>query len=259
MKKAVFFDIDGTIWNERMEIPESTILAIRGMRRQGHYAFICSGRSRANIRDPKLLGIGFDGILAGCGTDVEYHGEKIFELLLAPEQISRVMEICKRNQMSALLEGPRCCYYRPEEFVGDFYIEYLKKELGADMKVMDDCTAFEVNKFSVALHDTDIEQVTKELGADFDVVTHHAKLIEILPHGYTKATGIQTICEKLGIRREDTYAFGDSANDLEMLSYVGHGIAMGNGTDAVKQTAEYVTASVMKDGIRAGLQHYGLL
>jgi hypothetical protein len=259
MKKAVFFDIDGTLWNEHMEIPESTITAIQGMRDNGHYAFICSGRSKANIRNPRLLGIGFDGILAGCGADVEYHGEKIFELLLAPEQISQVLAICKKNHMSALLEGPRYCYYRPEEFVGDFYIEYLKKELGADLKVMDACETFEINKFSVALHGTDIAQIEKELGADFDVVTHHEKLIEILPHGYTKATGIQMVCEKLGIRREDTYAFGDSANDLEMLSYVGHGIAMGNGTDAAKQAAEYVTAPVMEDGIRAGLQHYGLL
>lgn len=66
MKKAVFFDIDGTLWNYQMQIPESTVLAIRKLRENGHYAFICSGRSRSNIQSPKLLGIGFDGVVASC-------------------------------------------------------------------------------------------------------------------------------------------------------------------------------------------------
>ncbi|MEI3339131.1 MAG: HAD hydrolase family protein [Eubacterium sp.] len=41
--------------------------------------------------------------------------------------------------------------------------------------------------------------------------------------------------------RSDTYAFGDSANDMEMLKYVGCGIAMGNATPQVKEIADYVT------------------
>lgn len=51
-KKAAFFDIDGTIWNIHSEIPESTVKAIRLLRENGHLAFLCSGRSRAYIRDP---------------------------------------------------------------------------------------------------------------------------------------------------------------------------------------------------------------
>ena len=75
----------------------------------------------------------------------------------------------------------------------------------------------------------------------------------------TKATGIQKVCEMLAISHEDTYAFGDSANDLEMLSYVAHSVAMGNGTDEVKRTAEFVTTGVNEDGIYNGLLHYGLI
>jgi hydroxymethylpyrimidine pyrophosphatase-like HAD family hydrolase len=67
MKKAVFFDIDGTLWNYKMQIPQSTVSAIRKLRENGHYAFICSGRSRSNIQSPDLLGIGFDGVVASCG------------------------------------------------------------------------------------------------------------------------------------------------------------------------------------------------
>ncbi len=44
MKKAVFFDIDGTLWDEKMRVPESTAAAIHKLRENGTYAFICSGR-----------------------------------------------------------------------------------------------------------------------------------------------------------------------------------------------------------------------
>ena len=59
-RKALFFDIDGTIWNMKNEIPESTVRAIRALREKGHLTFLCSGRSRAFIQEPKLFDIGFD-------------------------------------------------------------------------------------------------------------------------------------------------------------------------------------------------------
>ena len=86
MKKIAFFDIDGTLWNEHMQVPESTTEAIRELRADGNYAFLCSGRSRSNIRSEKILGIGFDGIVAACGTHIEYEGKKVCERLLTPEE-----------------------------------------------------------------------------------------------------------------------------------------------------------------------------
>ena len=67
----IFFDIDGTLWDEKMQIPESTIPTIKQLQKNGHKTFLCSGRSRSNINDKRLLGIGFDGIVATCGNHVE--------------------------------------------------------------------------------------------------------------------------------------------------------------------------------------------
>ena len=69
-KKAVFFDIDGTLYDHETGISDSTKEGIARLKENGHYAFICTGRSMAAVFDPELLGMGFDGIVAGCGTYV---------------------------------------------------------------------------------------------------------------------------------------------------------------------------------------------
>lgn len=58
MRKAVFFDIDGTIWDEKHQIPDSTREAFRKMKDQGHYLFISSGRTRVFIPDQELMPLG---------------------------------------------------------------------------------------------------------------------------------------------------------------------------------------------------------
>ena len=91
--KAVFFDIDGTIWDAHMWIPESTKRAIRALRENGHLTFICSGRTRAFIQAEELLDLGFDGIIAGCGTYIEEHGKELFYKKIEEQEAERVLAI----------------------------------------------------------------------------------------------------------------------------------------------------------------------
>jgi hypothetical protein len=74
--------------------------------------------------------------------------------------------------------------------------------------------------------------------------------------GESKAKGIRKLVESLGMDMEDTVAFGDGRNDVEMLSEVGFGIAMGNGADEAKEVANYVTDDVDKNGIEKALDKF---
>ncbi len=130
MKKAVFFDIDGTLWNYQMQIPESTVLAIRKLRENGHYAFICSGRSRSNIQSPKLLGIGFDGVVASCGAHIDFHKETAYQVLLTEKQVTHALNVLKKYHMPVVLEGPEYVYVNESDFLDDPYVIHLRKELG---------------------------------------------------------------------------------------------------------------------------------
>ena len=99
----------------------------------------------------------------------------------------------------------------------------------------------------------------KGLCADYEMMVHDIPVMEIVPKGCSKGTGIQLVCRKLGIAREQTYAFGDSVNDLPMFEAAGHSIAMGNASEFVKQQASYVTDTLHQDGIYHALEHFGLV
>ena len=94
---------------------------------------------------------------------------------------------------------------------------------------------------------------------DFDCIYHNAEFIELVPKGFSKVKGIEAIIEHLGIEVEDTYAFGDSLNDIDMLKYVKYGIAMGNSSPEVLEIVNYRTDNIENDGIYNGLKQFKLI
>lgn len=263
-KKAAFFDIDGTIWNFQNEIPESTIQAIRELKKNGILTFINSGRTRAFIQNENLLTIGFDGIVSGCGTMIEYHGKTVFLRLLDPKTASQTLEIIRRYGFRPVLEGPEYIYFELNEFAGDVYGQKLIAELGPHFKtIRGSAGEWQIQKLSCATNDCDTAscyaELDRTLDAPFDYLIHNPDVVEIVPKGFSKGTAIEHVCELLNIDLQNTYSFGDSINDLEMIRTAGHGIAMGNGTDEIKAAADYVTTSLNEDGIWNACRHFGLI
>ncbi|NOW34989.1 HAD hydrolase family protein [Clostridium beijerinckii] len=117
-KKAVFFDIDGTLYNHEVGVPKSTIKGIRQLRENGHLAFISTGRARAMISQD-LIDIGFDGILASCGCYVEYDGNVVYNIDLEKQIADNAISALKNNKVFCILEGQDYLYMDEEEFIDD--------------------------------------------------------------------------------------------------------------------------------------------
>jgi Cof subfamily protein (haloacid dehalogenase superfamily) len=81
-------------------------------------------------------------------------------------------------------------------------------------------------------------------------------LVEISPPGVSKATGLAEVARRQGIDAADVVAFGDMPNDLEMLRWAGHGVAMGNAHPALLAEADEVTASNADDGVALVLERW---
>ena len=72
--------------------------------------------------------------------------------------------------------------------------------------------------------------------------------LDLAPEGVSKASGLQWVCSELGVDAADVLAIGDGRNDIEMLSWVGRGVAMGQAPQVVHDAADASTLSVNEDG-----------
>jgi Cof subfamily protein (haloacid dehalogenase superfamily) len=83
-------------------------------------------------------------------------------------------------------------------------------------------------------------------------------LVEIVPLGTSKATGVEELARPLGIGNDEVVAFGDMPNDIPMLLWAGLGVAMGNAHPEVLAAADEVTAPNSDDGVARVLERWWL-
>jgi HAD superfamily hydrolase (TIGR01484 family) len=80
--------------------------------------------------------------------------------------------------------------------------------------------------------------------------------LDLAPEGVSKASGLEWVCRELGVDAADVLAIGDGRNDIEMLTWAGRGVAMGQGPQVVKDAADHVTGTVHEDGAATELRRY---
>ena len=83
-------------------------------------------------------------------------------------------------------------------------------------------------------------------------------MLELLPPGSSKASALKVLLQDLKIAPENVMAMGDAENDIEMIQLAGVGVAMGQAEQAVKDAADYVTASCDQDGVAQAIERYVL-
>ncbi|MCI8513239.1 MAG: Cof-type HAD-IIB family hydrolase [Lachnospiraceae bacterium] len=260
-QKCVFFDIDGTIYNFADGVTPSAREAIRKLRENGHLAFLCTGRSPAHIpRD--VLEIGFDGVIGLGGAYIEYRGEEIVSRLIPDEEAKAIVRhFYEEMGMYPILEGPVYVYADREELKEERVLTYeLYADILGDRMRPFRSEHYEAAKITICYrnrgyHPEDFACLAEK----YEVHPNRYGAVEITPKNCSKAGAIETLLTYLGKTREDTYAFGDDNNDLEMLGYTRFGVAMGNANPEVRETARYHTASVTEDGVADALKNFKLI
>jgi Cof subfamily protein (haloacid dehalogenase superfamily) len=102
-------------------------------------------------------------------------------------------------------------------------------------------------------------ELAKHLGIDGDITySTNNGLVEIVPLGISKATGVEEVAGSLKIGSDEVVAFGDMPNDVPMLLWAGHGVAMGNAHPDVLAVADEITAANTDDGVGRVLERWWL-
>lgn len=261
-RKALFFDIDGTLLSEiTKEIPQSAKDALKRARQKGHLVFINSGRSYILVK-PIMEEVEADGCLCGCGTSIVINGEFAYAYHIPHERGNEIKRSLLAHEMDGVLEGAEGCYFRRENSWIPF-MERLRRSVAKQGAMStyfweDDC--YEYDKFcAVADESSDREGFFDEIRKDFTIIDRGDDFYECVPQGHSKATAIEWVLNHYGLSLEDAWVFGDSRNDLPMFEYAKHCVLMGKHDPELEAYATFQTKDVEEDGIAWAMEKLGII
>lgn len=260
MVKAVFFDIDGTLLSFKTHtISSSAYLALYRLKEQGIKVFIASGRSFEQVMD--ILDFPFDGYITSNGSCCFSAEGILLERATLPKQdLHNLVALLKAD------DDPFSISYMTEAGI---YANHWNEALCHHFDLINVQRPTQVPLDSIL--NTDVFQLTVYVGnkvekalmqstmPNCEFTRWHELFADVNNKLHNKATGIQTLLNHYEIDIRETMAFGDGGNDLKMLRYVEHGVAMGNASDEVKKNARYVTDSVDEDGVWNALVRLSVL
>lgn len=257
--QAVFFDVDGTLLGlESRSMPDSTIEALALLKSKGIKIIISTGRSYEHARF--LDTHGFDGFITFNGSFcVDAQGHPFFRQTIDKEDI--------RLLHDHLSEA------------GRFPVGVMTTEGSFICDITDDVTAiFELLKLNIPYSQSFADALDKEVlqlnlfvdeQKELYIVNHVLKncdssrwspaFIDINAKGINKQVGMEQFLAKFAFSADQTMAFGDGGNDIQMLRAAGVGIAMANAGNNVKAVADYVTDTTEQHGIWNALKRYGVI
>lgn len=259
----LFFDIDGTIFDDTRCLPASVKPALEAAHRRGHRLFINTGRTLCNM-DHRLDGFPLDGWIMGCGTLVIFRGETLMNLEYNPEETLRLRNLFLRMKVPVVYECNTAMYFDPQAAAHPSIRGFrtFAERRGIAREITKEDPEFRAVKMFCFAGEEKISALCEQtagIGMPFSAIDRRPEGWELVPAGYSKGQGIDFIREKLGVPAGDCYAFGDSRNDQTMFRHAGHSIAMGNAPEDIKAMCSHVTARPEDDGIAKAMQYFGLI
>lgn len=262
--KLIALDLDDTLLLPDRTISEQSIKALAQVRRRGIMVVLATGRMfRAAVPFARELALDLPLIAyQGALIKTTETGDVLRSLELSSSQCYPVLEFLAEKGIHANL------YIDDELYVGEMneaaarYVAFSQ----VPVHVVGELASF---KFEHAtkivavddaahLHDN-IEPRAKALfGGSLTINTSRPHFLEFGHLEATKSSALAFLGKHLGIHPQEMLAVGDGANDLDMIEYVGVGVAMGNADARLKAVADYITTSNVEEGVAKAIEHFCL-
>lgn len=256
--RMIALDIDGTLVDEDLVLRDRTVAAIRAAVRRGIHVALVTGRMTSSAtRFAETLGL--------TAPVIGYQGALIREMPVTAHDIGRLL---RHRPLDPAVARDAVLWSRARGL--DPHVNHLERlVIRADDPRVDDYSAFLGTRATrVADLASWIQRpVTKVVAvgppglpmrhlaaarAAFagraDVTVAHPRFLEFVASGVSKGDAVGWMARRSDLDLAGTLAIGDQLNDLEMLSAVGHGVAMPSAPRAVLSAARYVAGSLADEG-----------
>ena len=256
--RMIALDIDGTLVDDDLALRDRTVTAIRQAMRRGIHVSLVTGRMTTSaVRFAETLGL--------TAPVIGYQGALIREMPVRAHEVGRLL---RHRPLDPAVARDAVTWSRARGL--DPHVNHLERlVIRADDPRVDDYSAFlgtratRVDDLAVWIQ----RPVTKIVAvgppglpmehlvaarAAFagraDVTVAHPRFLEFVASGVSKGAAIRWMARRTGLNLANTMAIGDQLNDLEMISAVGHGVAMPSAPAAVLLAARYVATSLAREG-----------
>lgn len=271
-KKFIFLDIDGTLISFAGNFLPQTREALEAAHKNGHKLIISTGRQHSQIY-PWLLDLGvFDAVIATAGANIRVEGKTLSTHFIQKDKLEFIHQYLEKNQTPYAVQTQTQMVVEPwcAEKIAAYnkkagMSEEKAKSLFGGVKIVNDISKLDnAEKIAYYCAPKSAKEVAQDIGDYFNVNIFSFGNApdtngEISINGVNKASGMREILEYFCGRREDTFAFGDADNDIEMLEFANVGVAMGNATQTLKQSADYITDDVEAGGLYNAFKKFGLI
>lgn len=257
--KLVATDLDGTLLRSDDTVSDRTRDALAAATAAGAAHIVVTGRAVPWTRHI-LDDLGYDGIaVCGQGAQVYHAGEhRLLTSVTLDRQLAGLALAKIEAEIGPLALAASRDGIDGEVLVGPGYAVQDGPLPVISMTDPSDLWSAPLNKVYVqhpGLGDDALAAVAHQVAGDLVGVTMAGEgIVELLPLGLTKATGLSLTARRLGAKAVDTIAFGDMPNDIPMFAWAAHGVAMANAHEELKAVADEVTTSNEKDGIAVVLE-----
>lgn len=255
--KAIFFDIDGTIISFKThKMPASTLEALHKLRDKDIKLFIATGRHKSLVYflDDYFK---FDAYITLNGQYCYNDKEIIYKNSIDKEDIKLLVKRLEKKDFSCLFVEEDYTYLN---LIDDSVKKIAQMTNEPVPEVVDISRALDNNIYQLVVYlNEQKENMVLDYMKNSQATRWLPDFMDIIPKGGSKAVGIDAILSYYNISLEETMAFGDGQNDIEMLEHVAVGVAMGNADDIVKKSSDYITDDIDNDGLVKALYNFNIL
>jgi hydroxymethylpyrimidine pyrophosphatase-like HAD family hydrolase len=259
--RLVATDVDGTLLDPDERVSSRAVAVVERVVAAGVGFVLVTGRPPRWI-PPVVAQLGVASLAVCANGSVLYdaaEGRVLWAETLAPDALVRLAAAAVETLPGCALAVERVDVGAP--FVAEPGYRHAWEdgdEIAADRSVLLSRPAVKLLIRDPRLSsDAMVAALTPVIGHEADLTFSYPRgLVEVSPPGVTKATGLAEVARRHGVVAADVVAFGDMPNDLEMLRWAGHGVAMGNAHPALLEIADEVTASNADDGLALVLERW---
>lgn len=237
-------------------IPDSTVQAIRQAKELGIKVLISTGRPFSLINNLQEISELIDGYITMNGAYC-FIGEQVISCSPIPEEDVRTL-IRQSDEMNfaCMVVGEKdLIMYNSNKKVDYIFRQMLNVHGMKESRSLDSLWAHPILQLTPVISEEEERRimpllphcVSSSMDPDF---------ADITAQGTDKGRGLRAFMAFLGLKKEETMAFGDGGNDIPIVREAGIGVAMGNANESLKAVADYVTAGVDEEGIRKALEHF---